>query len=207
MKRLILCCALLIAVSMTAQSQVRFGIQGDFTNMNVHGEGTSDVSEIYGLGVGGGLHFDLNLGPLALRLSGDYVFLTPDQDKYRALIAKLLPSIASSFTLEGGRIDVYSANLNLKLDILPLPIIHIYATGGGGLVRLLVNEATLKFNGAPVTTFPKMDSQTKPSVNAGAGVDLGLGGLTLFGEVKVVWVMTEGKTSTQVPFATVGLTF
>ena len=207
MKRLTLCCALLIAISLTAQSQVRFGIQGDFTNMNVKGQGSTDVSEIYGLGIGGGAHFDVNLGPLALRLSGDYVFLTPDQDKYRALIAKFLGSAASGFTIDGGRIDVISGNLNLKLDLLPLPLIHIYATGGGGLVRMSVTEATVKFNGAPITTFPKMDSQTKPSVNAGAGVDLGLGGLTLFGEVKIVWIMTEGQTSTQVPLATVGLTF
>ena len=203
MKRLILCCALLIAVSLTAQSQVRFGIQGDFTNVNVAGA----VKDIYGLGLGGGIHFDINAGPLGLRLSGDYVFLSPDKDKYRALLATYLGSAASGFSIDGGRIDVISGNLNLKLDVLPLPVIHVYATGGGGLVNLSVTEAKITFNGAPITTFPAMKTQTKASVNAGAGVDLSLGGLTLYGEVKIVWIMTEGETSTQVPLATIGLTF
>jgi hypothetical protein len=203
MKRLILCCSLLLVLSLTTQAQVRFGIQGDVTNVNIPGA----VENIYGLGYGGGVHLDFNAGPLGLRISGDYVFLSPDKDKYRALLAQFLGSAAAGFSIEGGRIDVISGNVNLKFDFLPLPVIHVYATGGGGLVNMGVTEAKITFNGAPITTFPKMESQTKPSVNAGAGVDISLGGLTLFGEVKVVWIMTEGETSTQVPLATVGLTF
>lgn len=203
MKRLILCCTMLLTIALTAHAQVRFGIQGDVTNVNVPG----NVKDFYGLGYGGGIHFDVNVGPLGVRLSGDYVTLSPDQDKYRAVAATLVGSLASQINIEGGRIDIISGNANLKLDFLPLPIIHVYVTGGGGLVRVSVNEAKVTFNNAPVLTIPKMDSQTKPSVNAGAGVDISLGGLTLFGEVKVVWIMTEGETSTQVPLATVGLTF
>ncbi len=204
MKRLIYFCIMLLAFALTAEAQVRFGIQGDVTNVNVGGQ----VKDIYGLGIGGGIHFDVSLGPLGLRISGDYVYLTPDKGKYQALIATVLPgSIASQFTIEGGRIDVISGNVNLKLAILPLPIIHVYLTGGGGLVNMGVTEAKVSFNGTPVGSVPAMKSQTKPSVNAGAGVDISLGGLTLYGEVKIVWIMTEGETSTQVPLATVGLTF
>jgi len=204
MKRLILFCTILLTFALTAQAQVRFGIQGDVTNFNVPG----NLKDIYGLGLGGGAHLDVGIGPLGLRLSGDYVFLSPDKDKYRALIAQLIGAgAAAGFNIDGGRIDVISGNANLKLDLLPLPIIHVYVTGGGGVVNLSVTEAKVTFNGAPITTIPAVKSQTKPSVNAGAGVDISLGGLTLFGEVKVVWIMTEGETSTQVPLATVGLTF
>jgi hypothetical protein len=38
-------------------------------------------------------------------------------------------------------------------------------------------------------------------------VDLDLGPITLYGEVKVTWILTEGKTSTEVPLGTVGITF
>lgn len=75
MKHLVLCCALLLAFSASAQIpglSVAFGVHGNLTNTNLVG----DFKEIYGLGYGGGVHFDLKLGVLSLRLSGDYVSLS-----------------------------------------------------------------------------------------------------------------------------------
>lgn len=203
MKHFVLCLVVVVALTSAAQSQFKFGIQGDLTNVNIGGQ----VQEIYGLGYGGGVHFDIGLGLLSLRLSGDYVMLNPDKDKYRALLQKIVGSAASGFTIDGGRIDVYSANLNLNLTLLPLPVIHVYATGGGGFANLSVTEAKVTYNGLPVTTVPALKGQTKPTANVGAGVELKLGGVTLFGEVKVNWIMTEGETSSQVPLGTIGLTF
>jgi hypothetical protein len=70
-----------------------------------------------------------------------------------------------------------------------------------------VTDAKVTYNGLPVTSVPGMKGQTKPTANVGAGVEINLGGVTLFGEAKVNWIMTEGETSTQVPLATIGLTF
>jgi hypothetical protein len=153
------------------------------------------------------VHFDVKAGLFSLRLSGDYVMLNPDKDKYRALLQKVIGSAAAGFTIDGGRINVYSANLNVNLTILPLPIVQVYATGGGGFANLSVTDAKVTYNGLPVTSVPGMKGQTKPTANVGAGVEINLGGVTLFGEAKVNWIMTEGETSTQVPLATIGLTF
>jgi len=145
MKRVILFCAVLVALTASAGAQgLRFGVQGDFVNFNlgvaqtnvqIPQVGSLDVSslvkDIYGLGYGGGIHFDVDLGLLAFRLSGDYIMLSPDKAKYQSLLGPL----GSQVTIDGGRIDIYSANLNLKFNILPLPVIHVYVTGGGGFCR------------------------------------------------------------------------
>ncbi len=219
MKRLILLCVVLAAFAASAGAQgVGFGVQGDFVNFNLGvaqaninipslGVGSLDISslvkDIYGVGYGGGIHFDLDLGLLAFRLSGDYIMLSPDKAKYQSLLGPL----GSQVTIDGGRIDIYSGNLNLKLNILPLPVIHVYVTGGGGFVDIKMNDATLSLGTFKVATVKAFDTQTKPTLNAGAGVDLKLGPIALFAELKVNFIMTEGKTSSEVPLATVGLTF
>ena len=195
---------------------LRFGVQGDFVNFNlgvaqtnvqIPQVGSLDVSslvkDIYGLGYGGGIHFDVDLGLVAFRLSGDYVMLSPDKAKYQSLLGPL----GSQVTIDGGRIDIYSANLNLKFNILPLPVIHVYVTGGGGFVDIKMNDATLSLGTFKLATVKAFDTQTKPTLNAGAGVDIKLGPVALFAELKVNFIMTTGKTSSEVPLATVGLTF
>ena len=217
MKRVILFCAVLVALTASAGAQgLRFGVQGDFVNFNlgvaqtnvqIPQVGSLDVSslvkDIYGLGYGGGIHFDVDLGLLAFRLSGDYIMLSPDKAKYQSLLGPL----GSQVTIDGGRIDIYSANLNLKFNILPLPVIHVYVTGGGGFVDIKMNDATLSLGTFKLATVKAFDTQTKPTLNAGAGVDLKLGPIALFAELKVTFIMTSGKTSSEVPLATVGLTF
>jgi opacity protein-like surface antigen len=217
MKRVILFCAVLVALTASAGAQgLRFGVQGDFVNFNlgvaqtnvqIPQVGSLDVSslvkDIYGLGYGGGIHFDVDLGLLAFRLSGDYIMLSPDKAKYQSLLGPL----GSQVTIDGGRIDIYSANLNLKFNILPLPVIHVYVTGGGGFVDIKMNDATLSLGTFKLATVKAFDTQTKPTLNAGAGVDIKLGPVALFAELKVNFIMTTGKTSSEVPLATVGLTF
>ncbi len=217
MKRVILFCAVLVAFTASAGAQgLRFGVQGDFVNFNlgvaqtnvqIPQVGSLDVSslvkDIYGLGYGGGIHFDVDLGLLAFRLSGDYIMLSPDKAKYQSLLGPL----GSQVTIDGGRIDIYSANLNLKFNILPLPVIHVYVTGGGGFVDIKMNDATLSLGTFKLATVKAFDTQTKPTLNAGAGVDIKLGPVALFAELKVNFIMTTGKTSSEVPLATVGLTF
>jgi hypothetical protein len=70
-----------------------------------------------------------------------------------------------------------------------------------------MNDATLSLGAFKLATVKAFDTQTKPTLNAGAGVDIKLGPIALFAELKVNFIMTTGKTSSEVPLATVGLTF
>jgi len=199
MKYCILFCAVLIAFSTAAQAQsVGFGVQGDIVNFNFAG----DLKEVYSLGYGGGAHVDFHLGFVSLRLSGDYLLLTPDAAK----VAELAGSVPG-VTIDGLKITAISGNLNLKVPLIPLPVVSIYATGGGGVVYLKATDATVLYQGSPVTTVKAPDPQTKAALNAGAGADFSLGGVTLYAELKVNWILTEGETSTMVPLGTVGITF
>ena len=219
MKYFALFLALFLVFSPSARGQgVDFGVQGDVINFTIGGytntlsvstggDFTGDLKDIYGLGFGGGAHLDLNLALLSVRVSADYVTLSPDRDKYVSLLKKYVGNAAAAVTIDGGRIDIFSAGANLKLKVLPLPVVSVYATGGVGLVRVSVSEAKVNFNNLPLTKFPAVEPQTKPAANLGAGVDVSLGGVTLFGELKIEFIFTDPKTSTAIPFGTVGLTF
>jgi hypothetical protein len=63
MKRiaLLLCCALLAGAPALAQVpgvSLGFGVHGNATNFNV-GTSYGDLQQVYGLGIGGGIHLDL----------------------------------------------------------------------------------------------------------------------------------------------------
>ena len=216
MKYFVLCCTVLIAFSASAQVSAGFGVQGDAINFNLGnvasptnvtlGNFTGDIKDIYGIGYGGGIHFDVKMPILSFRVSGDYLTLSPDKNKYTDLLRPFLGGAASAINIDGGKIDIYSVSANLKLTLIPLPVIGIYATGGAGYVRVNVADAKVTFNGLPLTTL-KVEAQNKPAANAGAGVDLSFGGLTLYGELKITWIFTDPKTSTAIPYGTVGLTF
>jgi opacity protein-like surface antigen len=222
----LLCLLLVVAIPATAQvpgSPLSFGIQGDLTNVNVGGGSMTaiqistggiagiggNVQDLFGIGYGGGIHVDLNAGLLSLRLQGDYITLSPDNTKLQNTIAAIVnnAAFASRFSVSGGKINIYSATLNAKLTILPLPFFQPYVTGGVGLASLSTTEATIALDGNPVYKLQPIQSQTKTAVNAGAGVDLKFGGVTLYGEVRLNFVFTDPKTTAQIPVAIVGLTF
>ena len=218
MKYVVLCCAVLLAFSPSVKAQsVGFGVQGDLLNFVVGnttntfslttGDFTTDLTEIYGLGLGGGVHIDLKWPILSFRLSGDYMSLSPDRGKYVALLKNYVGDAAALVSIEGGRVDIYGASLNMILQVLPLSAFSLYATGGVGIVRLSVTETNVTFNQLPLHTFPEVAPQTKATANVGAGVDLNLGGVTLFGELTLDFIFTDPKTSTAIPFATLGITF
>lgn len=219
MKHFILCCTLLFAFSAAAAQGVGFGVHGNMINSNLNSNlrqivgtpaNTVEIAleQVYGIGWGGGVHFDVSLGFLAFRLSGDYVTLSPDKDKFKSLIQQILPGTTAVVFVDGGKVDMISGSVNAKLNLLPLPIFKIYATGGLGLANVKATDASLKI-GTTSVSFPILTTQTATTMNVGAGTDISLGAVTLFAEVKVNWLfLTEGAgTSTMVPIATVGLTF
>jgi opacity protein-like surface antigen len=200
-------------VTATSSAQVGFGVQGNATNFNTEGV----ANDIYGLGLGGGLHLDFGTPVIGIRVSGDYMFMSPDKDKYSAYAVSMIgQTLAQGATIDGGKMEVFSANANAKLVILPLPVVHIYATGGIGVARVKFNEATVnipsvgyskKLTEDEIADLLGIDSQTKMTTNVGAGLDIALGGITLFGEVKLNWIYTDPNTTAMIPIGTVGITF
>lgn len=185
-----------------------FGVHGNFMSANLPGpdiNGTSALKDVYGAGYGGGVHLDASFAMLSLRLSGDYIKFSPDNDKYREGLTALIGTAAGQFSVDGGGITMWSANLNAKMDILPLPIVKPYMTGGVGFARLSADDATVKQGGVATKQFAGFASTTSTMLNLGAGVDLNVG-ITLFLEVKYEWVMTDPNTSKLIP-VTLGITF
>ncbi len=221
MKHFIFFLLILFTISATSQAQVplaHFGVHGNLINAKLNAElreiagvpppsgAIVTLEEVYGLGYGGGLHLDLDIGLLSFRLSGDYVTLSPDKEKFASFINASLPGVPLVYQ-DGGVVTLLSGTVNAKLVILPLPVVKPYLTGGGGIAGVKATDVTLTFAGNPVPPFPIIESQTVGTYNLGAGVDLGLGSLTLYGEVKVTWIMIKEGTSTYVPIGTVGITF
>lgn len=221
MKRFVLLFgALLLAGSALAQS-IGFGVHGNMFNSslnekikslvydpNTNPAQTAQVAidQIYGLGLGGGVHVDIGLGILKIRVSGDYVTMSPDKDKFSQFVHQQLPGFAVTF-VDGGKIDMISGSANLKLTILPLPVIRPYITGGGGVSNISATDVILKIgnlNTQPITILKK---QTVGAFNAGVGTDLDFKAFALFAELRINWIMLDEGSSTYVPLVSAGITF
>jgi len=187
---------------------VNFGVHANFMNANFPGpqiNGATALKDVYGAGFGGGLHLDVQLAMVSFRISGDYLSFSPDNDKYRQGLEGIIGTAAGQFSVDGGGITMLSGNLNAKMAILPLPVVKPYLTGGIGLARLSVDDARVMQNGIETKAYGGFSSETCTAWNLGAGVDLSIG-VTLFLEVKYMWIVTEPETSTLVP-VTIGVTF
>lgn len=221
MKHLMVFLLVLLAIPAAGQGQgpsARFGIHLNIINADLNAtlEDLSGIpattgpsvalKEVYGLGLGGGLHLDVDLGLLTFRVSGDYIRLAPDKDKFKSYMSSVAPGIP--VTLEsGGIITLWSGTLNAKLVVLPLPVVKPYVTGGAGFTYVNSTAASLMVNNIPLPPFQVLQNQTCFTDNLGAGVDILLGPITLYGEVKVTWIFLKEGTSTYVPIGLVGISF
>jgi len=202
MKNIFALVALGIALSSTAFSagSIKFGLQANVASLNA----AEPLNEAYGFGYGGGAHFDITFVLFSFRLTGDYISFSPDEQKYKTIVGRLIPGFsASGLSLEGGRISVLSFAANVKLG-LPLPFVSPYVTAGGGIANLSASDLTVKYQGV-VFAAPAPKSETKSSVNVGIGVDLNVI-VTLYIEAKYTVIFTEGESSSYVP-VTIGITF
>jgi opacity protein-like surface antigen len=192
----------------SAVPKVGFGVHGDFTLANLPGPviaGSAPLEDAYGLGVGGGVHLDVGLPGLSLRLSGDYLTYSLDEGKFRDSYAGVFGGAANQISIDGGKLSIKTVSANAKAAVVPLPVVKPYVTGGVGLAWLSTDETRTSIAGVAGRTFPAATQNGKTSFNVGAGADLDLG-LKLFVEVRYVWIATEGQTSTYVP-VTLGVTF
>jgi opacity protein-like surface antigen len=188
--------------------KVGFGLHGNFTQGNLPGpaiDGTKSLNDAYGPGLGGGAHLDLGLPGLSLRLSGDYLKYSLDQGRFRDAYASAFPLIADQTSVQGGGLGIRSVSANVKVAVMPLPVVRPYVTGGVGLAWLSTAKARTFSQGALAGEFPVTTQNGKKSYNLGAGVDLEIG-IKLFVEARYVWILTEGEKSTYLPVA-VGVTF
>jgi len=225
MKRYLLFCALFVAFSASAQT-IGFGVHGNMINSKINAKvkeiagitpttGTMQVAldQVYGLGLGGGVHVDLGLGIISLRVSGDYITLSPDKDLFKQYVQGVIPGLPVSF-VDGGKVDMISGSVNAKLVVLPLPVVHIYATGGAGLSNVKATDVILSLGGVNLKPVSILQTQTVGTFNVGAGCDLQFGKIAVFAELKINWLMlgngtstVEVSTSTMIPIVTAGITF
>jgi hypothetical protein len=224
MRTFLLCLALLVVVTFTASAQVAFGVHGNLVNFKISDElkqlaglpagnpETVALEEVYGMGYGGGIHLDFSLGILSARLAGDYVTLTPDNAKFQTFLAQYVGAASSAFKVDGGRVEILGASLNLKFTFLPLPVVKPYLTAGGGISQVKAAETSVTYTPpaplSPITTkLTLIEKQNPWTLNGGVGVDIALGGLALYVELKVTGFFLKEGTSTYLPIGTVGLTF
>lgn len=187
---------LILAPAALAAGPIGFGVQATGANANFEGP----AKEIYGFGFGGGLHLDVNFIPmLSLRVQGDYVSFSPDKGKYASYLARYVGVLPSDLSVEGGRNNFISANANVKFDVLPIPLVSPYVTGGVGMTAFSYSDLTVKYQGQVLLNIPKPESQTKFSTNLGAGIDVNLAVVKLYLEARYTWIFTEGSTSTYIP--------
>lgn len=72
---------------------VDLGVHANLTALSLPGpeiNGARPLSDVYGTGFGGDVHLDVSFLAFGLRLSGDYIMFSPDQDKYRNALASLV---------------------------------------------------------------------------------------------------------------------
>jgi hypothetical protein len=218
MRTYALCFALVIGFTASAQT-LEFGIHGNILNFSVPEEITSiagvppatnetlALQEVYGVGYGGGLHVSLKLGILRLRLAGDYNLISPDNAKFQAFLAQYVGTSAEAFRVEGGKVHIYGGEANLKLTVLPLPVIQLYLAGGIGLSHVKAEETQITYNNTPLTPVKLIDEQTVMTLNGGLGIDFVLGATSLYAEVRVNAFFLDPETATYLPVATLGITF
>ncbi len=188
--------------------RIRFGVHGNFTLSNLPGPavvGTKSIKDAYGTGWGGGAHVDLSFLVFSFRLSGDYLTYALDADRFRKSYEETFGAAVSQISIDGGGLRILSVSANGKLQLTPLPVVSPYVTGGAGLAWLTLDETTTSIAGVRGRTFPSGSQSAKSTFNLGAGADISIG-IDLFVEVRHVWILTDGETSTYVP-VTVGLTF
>ncbi|MEK7248997.1 MAG: hypothetical protein AAB209_01105, partial [Bacteroidota bacterium] len=113
---------LVLSTATYAAGPISFGVQATGANLNVTG-----LTDVYGFGFGGGVHLDVSLPLLfSFRLQGDYVTFSSDNAKYAGVVFQNPTGI----TIDGGRVNIISGNVNTKLSPLPLPIVSPYLTAG-----------------------------------------------------------------------------
>jgi opacity protein-like surface antigen len=209
MKRRVLTVVLTLVMASMAFSQgVDFGAHANFTISNIPPPeitGGEALKDAYGLGLGGGVHLDVSLIAFSFRFSGDYIHFAVDEEKFREAYRPLFGNAVNQMNIEGGALGIYSISANGKLNILPIPVLTPYITGGIGLAWLNRDEAKTSISGTPGATVPASSSSGETMVNIGAGADFKLG-VKLFAEIKYCLIFTEGTNSTYVPI-TVGITF
>jgi hypothetical protein len=218
MRTYALCFALVIGFTASAQT-LEFGLHGNILNFSVPEEITSiagvppatneslALQEVFGVGYGGGIHASVKLGILRLRLAGDYNLISPDNAKFQAFLAQYVGTSAEAFRVEGGKVHIYGGEANLKLTILPLPVIQLYLAGGIGLSHVKAEETQITFNNTPLAPVKLIDEQTVMTLNGGLGIDFVLGATSLYAEVRVNAFFLDPETATYLPVATLGITF
>jgi hypothetical protein len=88
------------------------------------------------------------------------------------------------------------ANVIYSFPTGPVTVVRPYLIGGVGLYN---SRSSVTANAGGVSFSANSGSSTNVGFNGGAGVEFPVGGLSVFGEVRYVSVLTEGSSTNFVP--------
>jgi opacity protein-like surface antigen len=179
----------ILFISVQLMAQVSLGLK-------VSGGGAipmapSDFKDNWKLGYGGGVGLTINvLSSFAVEGEADYYNFAMDSDK----MLKAYGANVSGVSLSGGNFTVITVMGNLKYFLIPkISPITLYIFGGGGLASMKIDDVKISYMGISQTTSGT--TETKPGVQAGAGIQAGVGSVSVFVEAKYVAVFTKDNTS------------
>ncbi len=204
MKAPLLLCICTLGFSLPAMSGglIGFGLQATGASANF----AEPFDEVYGFGFGGGAHLEIDLIPeLSLRVTGDYIFFSANENEFKTVLAKVAAgTVASDFSVDGGRVGTLSFAVNGKLGV-PASVLSPYLIAGAGTSTMSVSDINITFQGQPISGISP-ESETNFSALLGAGVELSLANVRLYLETKYTWIFQENETGTYIPVS-LGITF
>lgn len=171
------------------------------------------VKDYYGLGYGGGGHFDVNFIPaLTARMNIEYFTFASDKDKLKKVLAPRFGILPSDITnLSGGGIGVFIVTVNAIGKVPTGTDITPYGLFGFGIHSISLSDLTGSDNRGRSGTATASDigysTQTKFGLNFGIGAEYRVArSVTLNLEFRYVLVFTDNQSSAAMPI-TVGATF
>lgn len=202
MKRLPALLVALLVVSATSSAQLRwgFGAQGGVSI----GVFESAIKDYYGLGFGGGVHVDADVGKYFTgRFQFDYHMFPSDKDKIAGDLAQANQVPASDIKFEGLNINIMGFYLN-GLGKLPTGSAFTpYALAGFGMNILSQSDPKVTYQGQAVTvTGFNTETKTKFGIDFGAGAEYAVSRNICLGlEFRYVLIFTENNSNAHMPIS------
>lgn len=149
------------------------------------------------LGFGGGLGLAMQMVPrVGVQLSVEYTTFGADENGLRRVYGQ-----AEDVGVIGGEISLLYAAATVRVDVVRLPAIQAYVSGGAGFFRYAPDQ--VQFD----NVIYKRETENTGGFHGGIGVDVPVGSLiNVFADATYVVGATEGESTAYLPLR-LGLIF
>lgn len=156
----------------------------------------TEIKDAYKMGFHGGAAVMFHLSKsVTIEGEADYTVFKIDDDK----LLKEMNVSGMNLKFSGGDLSSLTIMGNLKLYLVPATNpLSLYVFGGGGLASVKFAEIEITIPGFYTDKTPST-TESKAAAQAGAGIQIGAGSLTLFAEAKYVNVFTEDESFNYAP--------